>query len=519
MIFKKPKTLIALSWFFASLLFVSFSAQAQDEINKIRKLIESQNIEKALEEIKVIQVGKAKLAPEVQLLFGELYLILEQPAKASEYFEKTLFSSTQLDDHANAGMAEANLALGNLARAEELADKSLKQNPDLLKAKLVKANILFEHGRILEARKLFKSAMRASQSSTLAGRKFARALMRQGALKEAEEVLKDTLIDNASDAPTLEVYSELLFLDGRYKDSIDYRIDAEEKYRLAGNIIKADNMLAWLNVRGKPKLKSIEKPKKIEKIPVQEPATPVSLPILKVTPDAEPEAAGPRRKAFPPLPKPEPIMFDDEKPVLMGSGVVLNDGLWVLTNRHVAEEMEYASVRNGLGETREVEEIVLSEDDDLAILILNKPYPEDYSLDIEDLKSVNTGEDVFVIGYPAAGLFGTFHPSITSGIISNPRGFGGKEGEFQMTAKINPGNSGGPIFNKYGEIVGLATGGLSKKVMEEESLNNTFYGVTAIRALNFINRPIQVSMKPRFEYSSAELYKYMRSGVVFVVGQ
>ncbi|MDA8855955.1 serine protease, partial [Alphaproteobacteria bacterium] len=178
-----------------------------------------------------------------------------------------------------------------------------------------------------------------------------------------------------------------------------------------------------------------------------------------------------------------------------------------------------ASVRNGLGETREVAEIILSEDDDLAILILNESYPEDYSLDIEDLKPVNTGEDVFVIGYPAAGLFGTFHPSITSGIISNPRGFGGKEGEFQMTAKINPGNSGGPIFNKYGEIVGLATGGLSKKVMEEESLNNTFYGVTAIRALNFINRPIQVSMKPRFEYSSAELYKYMRSGVVFVVGQ
>ena len=127
MFFKKPITLIALSWFFASSFLVSFSAQAKDEINKIRMLIESQNIEKAFEEIKAIQVGKAKLTPEVQILFIELYLILEQPAKANEYFEKTLFSSTQLDDRANAGMAEANLAMGNLARAEELADKSLKQ--------------------------------------------------------------------------------------------------------------------------------------------------------------------------------------------------------------------------------------------------------------------------------------------------------------------------------------------------------------------------------------------------------
>jgi len=58
-----------------------------------------------------------------------------------------------------------------------------------------------------------------------------------------------------------------------------------------------------------------------------------------------------------------------------------------------------------------------------------------------------------------------------------------------------------------------------KKRMEEDSLNNTFYGVTASRALSFIKHPTLVSIKPKFEYSSAELYKYMRSGVVFVVGQ
>lgn len=96
MFFKKPKTLIALSWFFASLLFVSFSAQAQDEINKIRKLIESQNIEKAFEEIKAIQVGKAKLTPEVQLLFGELYLILEQQLRRVSILRRHCFHQLNL---------------------------------------------------------------------------------------------------------------------------------------------------------------------------------------------------------------------------------------------------------------------------------------------------------------------------------------------------------------------------------------------------------------------------------------
>jgi len=503
-------------------LFPAVSLQANSDVTEIKKLIEAQNIEKAFERIKSFQAGKPKLMPEVQLLFGDLYLALDQPSKASEFFEKTLFSSTEFDDSANAGMAEAQFVLGNLVKAESLADKALEQNPDQIRAKLVKGAIVAERGNLLTARKLFKSAMKSSQTSTLAGRKFAKALMRQNLLGEAEEVLKDTLISNSLDAPTLELYSELLFFQQRFDKAIDYRIDAEEKYRSAGNTIKADEMLAWLNVRGRPELKKIEKPK--ETVPVVQEPVPASQPIVipKLQPLPQPTASSPNRKAFPPLPKPEPIFYDDKKPVTTGSGVILNDGLWILTNRHVAEDMEYAIVRNGLGETRLVDEIMLSENDDLAVLVLKKPFPSDYSLAVEDFKPIDTGEDVYVMGYPMASIFGTFHPTITTGIASNPKGFGGQDGEFQMTAKINPGNSGGPIFNKYGEIVGLATGGVNREEVRKEDgliMTDIAYGVTAERAVSFLNRPIPVSSKPRFEYSSADLYKYMRSGVVFIVGQ
>ena len=183
-------------------LFPAVSLQANSDVTEIKKLIEAQNIEKAFERIKSFQAGKPKLMPEVQLLFGDLYLALDQPSKASEFFEKTLFSSTEFDDSANAGMAEAQFVLGNLVKAESLADKALEQNPDQIRAKLVKGAIVAERGNLLTARKLFKSAMKSSQTSTLAGRKFAKALMRQNLLGEAEEVLKDTLISNSLDAPT-----------------------------------------------------------------------------------------------------------------------------------------------------------------------------------------------------------------------------------------------------------------------------------------------------------------------------
>ena len=60
-----------------------------------------------------------------------------------------------------------------------------------------------------------------------------------------------------------------------------------------------------------------------------------------------------------------------------------------------------------------------------------------------------------------------------------------------------------------------------EEVRKEDGLiiTDIGYGVTAERAVSFLNRPIPVSLKSRFEYSSSDLYKYMRSGVVFIVGQ
>ena len=67
----------------ALLLFSAGSAQANSDVTEIKRLIESQNIEKAFERIKEFQAGKPKLLPEVQLLFGDLYLALEQQRPAT----------------------------------------------------------------------------------------------------------------------------------------------------------------------------------------------------------------------------------------------------------------------------------------------------------------------------------------------------------------------------------------------------------------------------------------------------
>ena len=86
--------------FFAFTILV-FSLKAysisNNEYSKINKLIESQNIDKAFHELKIIQQKELKLSAKAQILIGKLYLSLEQPAKAFSFFDKATFTSVASD--------------------------------------------------------------------------------------------------------------------------------------------------------------------------------------------------------------------------------------------------------------------------------------------------------------------------------------------------------------------------------------------------------------------------------------
>ena len=503
----------------------------RDKVEDIQILIENQNIERAFDELKTLQKGKTKLSADVQMLMGMIYLELEKPSKAKSYFEKILFSSTEMDDVANAGMARANLMLGNLSEARSLAEKAMQANPDAVANKLALAAVMSEQLVYSRSEKLFKSAMRASRNSSLAGRSFASALIRRNKIADAEKVLKETLIKQGKDGPTMALFSELEWEKGNYEYAGELRIEAERLYREAGNSIRADEMLAWLNIEALPTLKKNSRAAQKKPQPKME-AEPIAIQrkkprLQRRSNQSQKLQLRLRQRHCPrvklgPRAEPEGIMINEDKEVFTGSGVILKGGVWVLTNRHVVEDTEYLIVRNGLGEVRNVKEVFLAENDDLAILVLDETYPKGYSLSVKDFVAAETGSEVFVMGYPMSSIFGTFHPTITAGIVSNPLGFGGMEGEFQMTAKINPGNSGGPIFNKNGQIVGIATGKLNKtQILEEDGFipEDISFGVTSQRALEFINRPISGAASEPYQYSTEQLYKYMRSAIVFIVGQ
>ncbi len=135
----------------------------------------------------------------------------------------------------------------------------------------------------------------------------------------------------------------------------------------------------------------------------------------------------------------------------LGSGFVISQDGYILTNAHVVEGADEINVR--LTDKREFKAKVIGSDKRTDVALIK--------IDASDLRTVRfgkpgdlrVGEWVVAIGSP----FG-FDNTVTAGIVS-AKGRSLPQENFvpfiQTDVAINPGNSGGPLFNLQGEVVGI----------------------------------------------------------------
>ena len=146
---------------------------------------------------------------------------------------------------------------------------------------------------------------------------------------------------------------------------------------------------------------------------------------------------------------------ENTRPVVStGSGFIISEDGYLLTNNHVVEDADTIMV--SLGDRREYKAEIIGTDQrsDVALLKIDaKNLP---ILEIGKSKRLKVGEWVVAIGSPFQLRF-----SVTSGIVSAkgrsiPNGSDSTYVPFiQTDVAINPGNSGGPLFNLDGEVVGI----------------------------------------------------------------
>jgi len=134
-----------------------------------------------------------------------------------------------------------------------------------------------------------------------------------------------------------------------------------------------------------------------------------------------------------------------------GSGVVLNDKGYVVTNYHVLSGNERLEIMHGDEITPYVDIIGIDVEKDILILKIDeKKFP---AVKIGDIKKLKVGQRVFAIGSPMG-----FENTISEGIISGLRSYNElRKNYIQITASISPGSSGGAVVNDKGELIGIST--------------------------------------------------------------
>ncbi len=172
-----------------------------------------------------------------------------------------------------------------------------------------------------------------------------------------------------------------------------------------------------------------------------------------------------------------------------GSGFIFTDDGYILTNYHVIEDSDSIKVSTYDGSSYDAQLIGYDESNDIAVL---KIEAEGLSpVVLGDSDNLNVGDSVVAIGNPLGEL--TF--SLTSGVVSAldrqvTLSSNVTMDLIQTDCAINSGNSGGPLFNLYGEVIGITNAKFSSSG-SGASIDNIGFAIPINHILNIVTSIIE----------------------------
>ena len=209
-----------------------------------------------------------------------------------------------------------------------------------------------------------------------------------------------------------------------------------------------------------------------------------------------------------------------------GTGIIVSENGYILTNKHVVEGSSDISIVTNDGNSYDNVKIITTDPlSDIAILKISNAKGLK-AAELGDSKALNIGQQVIAIG----NALGEYDGTVTSGIISgvgrtvNASSDDGATKEtltdmIQTDAAINSGNSGGPLVNAQGQVVGVNTAvaseaqgigfaipissvkGILKSISEGKTPNRAYLGA------NYISVNPQVQKAYNLNVSKGALIK------------
>ncbi len=160
----------------------------------------------------------------------------------------------------------------------------------------------------------------------------------------------------------------------------------------------------------------------------------------------------------------EDLFFNVSPKEGMGSGTIISNDGYILTNNHVIERAQNVSVTLFDGLNLPATVVGCDPSNDIAIIKFNPPKNLKLTtIPFGDSNNLEVGRKVLAIGNPF-GLTRTLTTGIVSSLGRTLKTETGRliKGVIQTDAAINPGNSGGPLLDSQGKMVGITTAILSR---------------------------------------------------------
>ena len=214
----------------------------------------------------------------------------------------------------------------------------------------------------------------------------------------------------------------------------------------------------------------------------------------------------------------------------IGSGFFVSKLGHIVTNKHVVNKCDKITVGYDINNLSEVSLVASDRRNDLAILqtismemasAKTKSFIQNLSVEIVPIVSkglirsddIMGGEEIIVAGYPLGNIVSDTI-KVTKGIVSATKGMDNDVSQFEIDAVIRKGNSGGPIYDKRGNIVGIAVSRLN--VNRTDTINFGIKGSTVKQFLSAHDIPTKSSNR-KINMTTQDLYKIASKQTVMVV--
>ena len=337
------------------------AASFDQKLDEIRFEINRDNLKESIRLLGKIKVNSKIEQNQINLLFGDIYLKINQPQKAEEFYEKSFMTTNErIESLTFIGFAEVKLRQGQIDKAIDFAERSIAINSDFIRPKIILAIAKTRIGDKEEALNILNDLYSEQKDNVDVALAIAGYHSSFDDNAQAITILENFLKIDPINIKAMDELANLYWLTGNKAKALEYKFKVYKHYEFNKNNYQVKKIKKWIL--------SIE-PKFFDKAPKGR----------TLNPNQSQEYE-----------KEETIEYDERKKVPQyeefdfaynstGSGFIVSKGKFVITSNHVIKGAKQIAVRNGLGIISKAKVAEISKDYDLAILELDKPYDEDFS--------------------------------------------------------------------------------------------------------------------------------------------